>query len=403
MAKEVYFGLGDDVLNILKADRARKAAAKRRDKWCAQQVAEGNYFEYDNGVYMAENGRGELFDVTEYVEAQQDFEDSLEEFDDDEFSLDDLVLDEDELMTDDEEDINEEDLDDDDDPILHVQELVQAVFRKTLDFLYDYTPVDTGNLIDSIYTQNDGIAFKIGFDMNKAPYAVRQHEDLSLNHVNGTAKFLEKALTEALLLIDQDQELTANIEIHGISSIYTSTLMQLNMRGVGVGMPKAEDIQGEVGDALAAISEVADQFGIQTGTPTLEVQVNYSGLDNISSDIYNTEQAMQIQQHTFDADFNFDHDFAADMNALSALNTTFDVNIINSINNDLVASAVRNRRMNSKLLGKVDEETLIDLIKQNHVAGDTDKMSIAYAAYLLKHRTNYRKAFAKFKYLQTRK
>ena len=58
------------------------------------------------------------------------------------------------------------------------------------------TPVDTGNLKNSAYTDSEGgkhPAAVIGYQAAYAPFV---HEDLEARHTNGEAKFLEKALNE---------------------------------------------------------------------------------------------------------------------------------------------------------------------------------------------------------------
>jgi len=65
------------------------------------------------------------------------------------------------------------------------------------------TPVETGVLRDSHETKapealGDEVQVRIVVGGPAAPYALRQHEDLSLNHPNGEAKFLERSVHEAL-------------------------------------------------------------------------------------------------------------------------------------------------------------------------------------------------------------
>jgi len=58
------------------------------------------------------------------------------------------------------------------------------------------TPVDTGNLKNSAYTDSEGgndPAAVIGYQASYAPFV---HEDLEARHDNGEAKFLERALNE---------------------------------------------------------------------------------------------------------------------------------------------------------------------------------------------------------------
>ena len=61
-----------------------------------------------------------------------------------------------------------------------------------------YTPVDTGNMLGSVYAKHQGeYAVTIGFNTNKAPYAFYVHE-LDNRHPNGGQKqFLLDAVTDA--------------------------------------------------------------------------------------------------------------------------------------------------------------------------------------------------------------
>lgn len=95
-------------------------------------------------------------------------------------------------------------------------ELLNSIEQTVTEFLYDYTPVDTGNLLDALYTYNDGMTLTIGFDMHKAPYAVYQHEDFTLHHYTGRAKYLQQAVLEAMLLCDPQQRLNVNLTIQGL-------------------------------------------------------------------------------------------------------------------------------------------------------------------------------------------
>jgi hypothetical protein len=59
-------------------------------------------------------------------------------------------------------------------------------------------PVDSGTLRDSCVVKSDltRMQVTIGYGGAASSYAARQHEDLSLNHPVGQAKFLESAFTE---------------------------------------------------------------------------------------------------------------------------------------------------------------------------------------------------------------
>lgn len=60
-------------------------------------------------------------------------------------------------------------------------------------------PLEEGTLQNSGVTRIDGLTAAVGFGAGAAaPYAVRQHEDLSLHHDQGrTAKYLEKPFMAA--------------------------------------------------------------------------------------------------------------------------------------------------------------------------------------------------------------
>ena len=65
---------------------------------------------------------------------------------------------------------------------------VQAALEKIKEATDPLTPRETGELIDSGYIQDGTIAYT-------APYAARQHEELSYNHPNGGgAKYLERGI-----------------------------------------------------------------------------------------------------------------------------------------------------------------------------------------------------------------
>jgi hypothetical protein len=61
-------------------------------------------------------------------------------------------------------------------------------------------PVDTGTLRNSAMVARDDGAKKVqvGYGGAAASYSIRQHEDMSLHHNVGQAKFLETAATEVI-------------------------------------------------------------------------------------------------------------------------------------------------------------------------------------------------------------
>ncbi|MGI6153697.1 MAG: HK97 gp10 family phage protein [Christensenellaceae bacterium] len=54
-------------------------------------------------------------------------------------------------------------------------------------------PTDSGELKASCYMQTDGTSVTVGY---AAPHAAAQHEDLTLAHKSGKAKFLEDPFNE---------------------------------------------------------------------------------------------------------------------------------------------------------------------------------------------------------------
>ncbi len=59
-------------------------------------------------------------------------------------------------------------------------------------------PVDSGTLRDSCVVKSDLVLMQVtvGYGGAASSYAARQHEDMSLNHPVGQAKFLESAFNE---------------------------------------------------------------------------------------------------------------------------------------------------------------------------------------------------------------
>lgn len=60
-------------------------------------------------------------------------------------------------------------------------------------------PVDTGVLRSTgiVEVNAEGLNFKISYGGPAAPYAARQHEDLSYKHTTGQAKYLEEPFLAA--------------------------------------------------------------------------------------------------------------------------------------------------------------------------------------------------------------
>ncbi len=59
-------------------------------------------------------------------------------------------------------------------------------------------PVDKGDLRDSHAVERNGMVITMGYGGPAAPYAERQHEDMTLSHTVGEAKWLENAFNEKL-------------------------------------------------------------------------------------------------------------------------------------------------------------------------------------------------------------
>jgi|SRR5581483_8221599 len=89
-------------------------------------------------------------------------------------------------------------------PDLAVKALESAMFEEQSAVIAEAqsrTPVDTGVLRASGTVlppeqRGDKIEVEAGFGGAAAAYAIRQHEDMSLNHATGQAKFLEQPFLE---------------------------------------------------------------------------------------------------------------------------------------------------------------------------------------------------------------
>lgn len=69
--------------------------------------------------------------------------------------------------------------------------LLENIGEETLKDSNRNIPVDTSELRDSGFVKVKGNEVMVGYT---APYALRQHEDLTLQHDDGEPKFLESAL-----------------------------------------------------------------------------------------------------------------------------------------------------------------------------------------------------------------
>jgi hypothetical protein len=83
--------------------------------------------------------------------------------------------------------------------VLSFEEL-KEIASEIKELAQEKTPVDTGLLRATAYVSDDGKEnVEVGYDRDgDAPYAVFVHENLEANHVNGEAKFLEKAIDETI-------------------------------------------------------------------------------------------------------------------------------------------------------------------------------------------------------------
>jgi len=62
----------------------------------------------------------------------------------------------------------------------------------------EHCPVKDGTLRDSHVVERKGTVITIGYGGPAAPYAERQHEDMTLSHTVGEAKWLENAFNRKL-------------------------------------------------------------------------------------------------------------------------------------------------------------------------------------------------------------
>lgn len=138
--------------------------------------------------------------------------------------------------------------------------VISQIFFYFVQLLGLYTPTDSGNLIDSFEYKLGDTYFKAWFDMKKAPYAVRQHEETTYNHPTGCAKFMEKAIWQAVGAVTR-----------GNSKLYVPVFMRI------CGYTEAAKTAG------AHINKRFTNFINETGTagPELSVTVGLTGFDNL--------------------------------------------------------------------------------------------------------------------------
>lgn len=228
--------------------------------------------------------------------------------------------------------------------------LVYSMYEKTLLYLADYTPVDTGNLFDSMYSECTDTYFIIGFDVHKAPYAVYQHENTALHHVNGRPQFLLQSVLEASMVADKKHKLSVNIIIKGLHE------------------------------------------GAQ-----LEVQVGKYDRGNLDLTL---GKAGQTQSFLDEANTEFNHDFWSDIDATYEMTKLFEERA-DLLDSSALSEYMSNRRMFSATLGKLSEADIQDLLQRNMAANDATGATASLAALLMKRRINHRKAMSKLRLANT--
>lgn len=90
---------------------------------------------------------------------------------------------------------------------LGIPKLAAALYEEAENIMGDskenYVPVDLGTLrssgtVEQPEINGNSINVLLGFGGASAPYALRQHEDMSLKHDVGGAKYLERPLLKAV-------------------------------------------------------------------------------------------------------------------------------------------------------------------------------------------------------------
>lgn len=91
--------------------------------------------------------------------------------------------------------------------------ILDNFIRNVITLLNNYTPIDTGRLLSSIYINADEVdKVRIGFDLNTAPYAVFVHE-IPKFHQFGRHKFLEDAIIDAKKITPGSEVLNVVVNI----------------------------------------------------------------------------------------------------------------------------------------------------------------------------------------------
>ena len=270
-------------------------------------------------------------------------------------------------------------------PVNAYEEDIHSIFYYFVNLLATYTPVDSGNLFYNAfeYDYKPGY-FYAYFDMKQAPYAVRQHEETTYNHPYGCAKFMEKAITEAVLLVRSKYDIPVNLTIRGYTETYLSN--NIGQKQEGNKTHYTEDVN------------VAENMIPSSGGPELSVTVGIPTKNNFGAIINKRTSEFNYGGNYFNhttADNQYFSDFLFNearsisdqiANIKSELGiTSADIN--NDILNSFIHNDVFDRKYAQSIQGLTPEQAMSAAKEAVAQGNATD----AVAGLLLYYRINPRR------------
>lgn len=108
---------------------------------------------------------------------------------------------------------------------VYLQQVLTELTKNIISLLIDYTPVDTGRLLSSLYVKADRMdIIRIGFDLKKCPYAIYVHEIPNKDHGPYRDHFLLDALVNGVAATPGAEHINTDILIVGKNDLLEAIL-----------------------------------------------------------------------------------------------------------------------------------------------------------------------------------